>query len=367
MINSLHLFQMEDSKTLQHFKTLLIQAGIDEKDCAAFNQNNLIPIKADGSTRCFFRLAGGDIKVVGVLPPDDNPIGLSEAKSAFHIGSHLYGKGLPVPKILGFDEKSGLLLFEDCGDCRLHDIYLEKVRSSDNHQRYGSIDQLYEEVVVILADMNQVGAENFDTSWCYDTPFYDKKLMYERESLYFYNEFLGNLLGKAESPEVLDELRDIVNILDSTDWQQFFLHRDFQSRNIMVFGNSIKIIDFQGGRLGPSGYDLASLLIDPYCSLPDDFQERLLKKYIEKICFSTPFEEIAFEKQYKYLKIQRNFQILGAFSFLYKKRGKAFFKQFIEPSLRTLSAIMSENDFYHFTSLRRTIREAEKTVENLVG
>ncbi len=90
----------------------------------------------------------------------------------------------------------------------------------------------------------------------------------------------------------------------------------------------VRFIDFQGGRLGPLGYDLASLLIDPYSNLPQDVQDDLLELYLRLISNHLAVDEAHFKRHYTLLAFQRNMQIVGAFSFLYKVRQKAFFYGF---------------------------------------
>ena len=114
------------------------------------------------------------------------------------------------------------------------------------------------------------GAVSFDPKWCWDTPQYDRMLMLERESGYFLQAFWQDLLGMEEPPGLQEEFFELADRAARIP-AGYFLHRDFQSRNIMIHGGEACIIDFQGGRLGPLAYDLASLLIDPYVALPDDF------------------------------------------------------------------------------------------------
>ncbi len=93
----------------------------------------------------------------------------------------------------------------------------------------------------------------------------------------------------------------------------------------MVKDGSVRFIDFQAGRLGPLGYDVASLLIDPYAALTPQFQEELLDFYGSLLAARRPGSEEDFIKYYSFLALQRNLQIVGAFAFLSKVRGKAIF------------------------------------------
>ena len=199
------------------------------------------------------------------------------------------------------------------------------------------------------------GAEEFDVNWCYDGSYYDRDVMVPRESDYFYTAFWLELFGGKERQDVNDEFEDIAkNAAHGMDNQ--FLHRDFQSRNVMINpAGELRIIDYQAGRLGPPGYDLASLLIDPYAGLPCFFQETLLARYIEELSSYIDFDERLFRHQYEFLALQRNMQILGAFSFLYRQRGKLFFKAFIRPALDMLAKRLAVPTFSQYTELRSIV------------
>ena len=132
----------------------------------------------------------------------------------------------------------------------------------------------------------------------------------------------------------------------------FFLHRDFQSRNIMIAGKKIGILDWQGGRLGPLAYDLASLLIDPYTNLPVPEKEEIYNAYHQLLRRERPQGLASFEKSFPYLAIQRNLQILGAFSFLSRVRGKTYFEDYIPGALQSLRHLLEEVKDGNLSSLR---------------
>jgi aminoglycoside/choline kinase family phosphotransferase len=115
-----------------------------------------------------------------------------------------------------------------------------------------------------------------------------------------------------------------------------FIHRDFQSRNILVSPHGYGIIDFQGGRLGPLQYDLASLLIDPYVELPEDLQENLVSYYMDRLSERMPFDRESFLRVLRYCRITRNLQALGAFGFLSRVKSKKDFEAYIPPAVLTL-------------------------------
>jgi hypothetical protein len=128
----------------------------------------------------------------------------------------------------------------------------------------------------------------------------------------------------------------------------------------MLKDGVVRFIDFQGGRLGPLGYDLASLLIDPYSSLPPDIQDDLLELYLRFIRNYFAVDEALFKRHYALLAFQRNMQIVGAFSFLYKVRQKLFFMDFIKPSLLSLNNRVDDPLFKDFPLIRDLIKRGSR-------
>ncbi len=300
-------------------------------------------LAGDGSNRKFVRvIAPGQEPLVVVVPEKGKEGALAEAMSTYQIGCHLFKCGVPVPKIIAFDEEAGIVAFTDLGDLHLQ----KEVRS------LGDILPYYREALEILLHLQIRGRDAFNPSWCWDTPVYDEKLMLDRESGYFLREFWHGFLGQKAHPEGLSEEFGRLARKAGAQDKSFLLHRDFQSRNLMVKNNALYVIDFQGARFGPLGYDLASLLIDPYVALKRDTQEELLDWYLTRLAqrISLPVKE--FMSGYHHLALQRNLQILGAFAFLSQKRQKNIFLQYIPPAAANLHALLGESDLRDFPLLR---------------
>ncbi len=304
------------------------------------------PLTPDGSLRRFCRLIREDgARAVAAAPPPGDAAGLREAKAGWQIGCHLFALGIPVPEPLAFDEASGLLVCEDLGDVRLHDLVLQHGADS------AEVVALYQQTVAELAKMQVRGRDNFNPAWCWDTPRYDRQLMLERESGYFLRALCRDLLrldfDEAALAREFAQLADRAGEADAS----FFLHRDFQSRNIMVLDGRVRFIDYQAGRLGPLAYDLASLLIDPYAALPQAMQDELLECYLDALNALLPYSREQFRREYLLLAMQRNLQILGAFAFLSSQRGRPFFRPYIEPALRSLLAKIPAEEYPCLKSL----------------
>jgi len=169
---------------------------------------------------------------------------------------------------------------------------------------------------------------------------------------YLKEAFLGIYHGlDKDRPELESGFEHLIEEASKAE-ARFFLHRDFQSRNIMIKGNKIGILDWQGGRLGPLAYDLASLLIDPYTHLPVAEKEEIYNRYLQLLKRSQPHLQSSFEKSFPYLAIQRNLQILGAFSFLSRVRGKTYFEPYIPGALKSLRNLLEEVNDANLSSLK---------------
>lgn len=345
-----------DTEVLSRARQIVLDIGLVDAPATdkLFNRKVLSHLNGDGSTRRFWRLDRSflDSSLEGLIiaaPATTSTSELAESESAWRIGKHLRNSGVKVPEIYGWDKESGVLVFEDLGDVRLQDVVLNALESGES--RNDEITAIYKKVLSGLITMQVNGSTGFNGEWCWDTPSYDSSLMISRESEYFLKAFWQLLLDQPVHEGVSEEFRALAERVEKAS-SAFFLHRDFQSRNIMIKDGVPWFIDFQGGRRGPLGYDLASLLIDPYCGLAPDLQDELFDIYYNLLQSEMYIPSKVFRVQYNYLFLQRNMQIIGAFSFLYKVRHKEFFRSFILPSLLSLKLILELQQFDDFPILR---------------
>ena len=316
-------------------------------------------ISSDGSTRRFWRLSVADKPLCIIAAPltkSDSEI--KESRSAWYIGTHLYQKGCPVPEVIGWHQESGLLLFEDLGNERLHGLVVQSNTSAPDVPR---VKDYYREVICKLVHMQVEGAVNFDSDWCWDGAHYDKDLMLGRESGYFLNAFWIDLLQLDPMEGIHGECEYLAEIAAEAP-ADYFLHRDFQSRNIMIAGDQPRFIDFQGGRFGPLGYDLASLLIDPYSDLTCSLQEEFEDAYIDEITKCVKLRPSSFRKEFDVLALQRNLQIIGAFSFLSRVRGKSFFADYLHPALQAAKYRLERPLFADMPLMKEMIDQGLKLI-----
>jgi len=306
------------------------------------------PIKGDGSDRRWYRLISENRSLVmvdhGIRP---NPA-TGEADAFISIGRHLYDKGIPVPMIYLYDTFTGMVFLEDLGDTTLQD----HIR---NMERPDEIISCYQAVIDLLLKQSVHATEGFDPSWTCQTVRYDRELVLDKECRYFVDAFLNGYLGMNVDFEDLQD--DFMHLADTALAYAAigFMHRDMQSRNIMVKQDQFYFIDFQGGRLGPIQYDLASLLIDPYVGLPYALQKQLLDYSTRKLSTFIGFDPKNFRTGYAYCAVTRNLQILGAFGYLSRIKQKTYFENYIPTAVKTLKHNLSVFKKTEFPNLKAVV------------
>ena len=329
----------QDIGTAERYRKAALDRMIPEAFFKAFSERPANPpivnrLKGDGSDRGWFRLKFEHKTLILADHGINTEKKPGEADAFVKIGLHLKSKGVPVPRIFHHDTFSGLVIMQDLGDLDLQKKVLEK-------KDYFTIRQLYEKIIIRLCHMWMEGKKGFEPTWTFQTTHYDRHIVLERECRYFVDSFLNGYLNLGIGFE--DLAADFYRLADRIEEFAFegFMHRDFQSRNIMVKNHDVFFIDFQGGRLGPLQYDLASLLIDPYTALSRNFQSRMLKFCIDHLSTLIHFSPKRFQKGYHYCSIARNLQILGAYGFLSRIKNKSWFEKYIPNALKTLKKNLS--------------------------
>lgn len=317
----------QDMGTPERYRDAVIDAMLPEIRDAAFPGTAAVPgerhpLCGDGSDRRWFRFSWGDHRMVmvdhGITP---HPAG-SEVNAFVRIGSHLHRCGLPVPRIFAHDGFSGLVFMEDLGDTHLQQL-------SNPLPDHDVVAAHYRQVIDVWSNLTKNAAATFDTAWTCQSAAYDVPLILEKECRYFVDAFLNGYRQMAiDFADLADEFHRLAD--ETIGWGlKGLIHRDFQSRNIMLRHNRPFLIDFQGARLGPIQYDLASLLIDPYVNLDPGLRHRLLDYATGLTVRQFGCSRDAFIRGYRYCAVTRNLQMLGAFGYLSRVKGKSAFEEWI--------------------------------------
>jgi aminoglycoside/choline kinase family phosphotransferase len=320
-----------------------------KKVCPHETNVQVEPLAGDGSLRVFWRVRGkiSSKTFVAMSNPPLNEDRLRENRAYLMIGKHLRQKGVLLPEIHDWDLDSGFFVMEDLGDRSLQDVAALETDPVPVYTR------LVEQLIRFQID----GFQDFDPEWCCQTPRYDRRVMRRYESDYFRKAFLRGYLGIDKPFRELEKAFDFLAEKAGAADTHFLMHRDFQSRNIMVSNEKIGFIDWQGSRLGPLAYDLASLLIDPYTDLTRHQKQQIYDHYVEQLKDENLEWAASVERNYPYLALQRNLQILGAFGFLTRVRKKQWFEQYIPSAVSSLCALLEMQQDAHLKPLKSLMKE----------
>ena len=270
----------------------------------------MLPLAPSGSSRVYYRLSGGGRSAIGAYNPN-----AKENRAFLTFSRHFHAKGLPVPEIYAENLEQDVYLQEDLGSTTLYSYLLQK---GDYFPEY--LVNIYKKVVRQLARLQILGGEGLDYGVCYPRQAFDRQSI-----LWDFNTFKYYFLRLAGIPfdeqRLEDDAHRLANYLLETD-TDYFMFRDFQTRNIMIKGGEPYFIDYQGGRRGALQYDLASLLFQAKANIPQDIREELLDHYLEAAAAFIPIDRERFVEYFYGYVLIRCIQVFGTYGFrgLYERK-----------------------------------------------
>ncbi|HUC52493.1 MAG TPA: RNase adapter RapZ [Candidatus Cybelea sp.] len=288
----------------------------------------IVPLQGElgGSGRKIIRLANAKISAIGIL------YGVREENIAFlEFSKHFRRHDLPVPEIYAEDLDHGAYLEEDLGDTTLFE-FLSKNRSGPVIAP--QVIESYRKVVAILPRFQVEAGRDLNYSVCYPNPSFDRQSI--AWDLNYFKYYFLRLAGISFNEQALeDDFSRLTEFLLSAR-RDYFLYRDFQSRNIMLRNGDPFFVDYQGGRKGALQYDIASLLYDAKADLSPELRQQLLEHYLDRLSSFLPLDRAAFLQHfYPYVCI-RILQALGAYGFRGFFERKAHFLQSVPYALKNL-------------------------------
>ena len=349
-----------DIGSTQRYKSAVFETMAPEVFRQVFPDIQIGPIsrehlKGDGSDRQWYRLSMDRRSIILVDHGIRSSARVNEADAFVNIGRHLNDRDLPAPRIYDGDTFAGYAFVEDLGSLDLQTA----VQQAENHHQ---IIGLYRTVIQHLIKFSASGAERFDTAWTYQTTTYSKALILEKECRYFVDAFLNTYLGLETMYEDFAKEFEFLAEKALEHACLGLMHRDFQSRNIMIKNDKFYFIDFQASRMGPIQYDLAALLIDPYVQLPQKIQDQLLEYCVARLQADLDLNAEHFRRCYRYCRLTRNLQILGAFGYLSRIKKKAHFEKYIPAALGTLEKTLSDEVGREFPELKQIVEKILPTI-----
>jgi aminoglycoside/choline kinase family phosphotransferase len=279
-----------------------------------------------GSGRKIVRLSDGKQSAIGIVHD------VREENAAFLAFSrHFRRHGLPVPEIYGEDLGRGAYLEQDLGDSSLFE-FLSVHRSGETIAP--EVVEAYRKVVAVLPRFQVDAARDLDYSVCYPRGRFDRQSI-DWDLNYFKYYFL-RLAGIPFNEQALEDDFDRLTELLLSAPQDYFLYRDFQSRNVMLLDGQPFFVDYQGGRKGALQYDIASLLFDAKADLPPEIRQQLLDYYLEQLATHIALDRDEFLRYYYGFVYVRIMQALGAYGFRGFYERKPHFLQSVPYALKNL-------------------------------
>jgi aminoglycoside/choline kinase family phosphotransferase len=239
--------------------------------------------------------------------------------------------GIPVPGLLKADPGKKEAEFEDLGDLSLYG-WSKCIRPEQE------MEAMYAKVIDIAVLIHTAA-----TLHATECPLITERIFdYDHlrwETAYFVENCVSRIrdIRSEDTSRLEQEFHRLAVRVDS--FPKMVIHRDLQSQNLMVTRGGIpRLIDYQGARLGPPAYDMASLLWDPYYRLEGRLRERLLSYYIARMKEKNVagFDEGAFRDSLLPCRLQRHMQALGAYGFLSSVKGKKYFLKHMDEGLKLL-------------------------------
>lgn len=255
--------------------------------------------------------------------------------------AHMFSShGLRVPHIFAQDLNQGFLLLEDFGDQQFSQAVNSNVaapitlspspspmrtweRGTELHST-SNVFKLYNQALSVLLQLQQCNS----TSW--SLPLFDANML-QRELDLLQPWFLERHLSIVLSAKQQQLLQNVFTLLIENALQQpqVCVHRDYHSRNLMILpGDELGILDFQGAVIGPLTYDLVSLLRDCYIAWPEEQVTNWALSYLQRLQQQGVVVDIypeQFLRWFDLMGLQRHLKVLGIFARLYHRDNKSLY------------------------------------------
>lgn len=320
-------------KTLEEIKLTLAELVENE---LGESVAEMVAMPGSGSSRQYFRIKTNQRSVIGAYNSN------AEENEAFYsFSKHFADCRLPVPEVYAVSADRCCYLQSDLGDVTLF-------KYVDNCLKTGGLDDatihLYKKSLDKLVDFQTLGHRQLDYSKAFPTESFDEMSIMQ-DLNYFKYCFLKEQEEVSFNETRLDnDFQKLAQyILEAPS--DFFMYRDFQSRNIMIVDNEPYFIDYQGGRKGPLQYDVVSLLYQVKARIPEDLRKELIDYYKVKLqeiyspnAIKSPTNELteSFDKYFPSFVLLRLLQVLGAYGFRGLIQKKLHFMQSIPYAIKEL-------------------------------
>lgn len=293
-----------------------------------------VPLAQSGSHRRYYRFTFEDNStLIGTYNED-----VTENKAFFEYTRFFATQKLNVPALLAVHEDQKHYLLNDLGKQTLYDKLCE-IRKNDGDFEEVMAD--YRKVVAALPKLQMTAKQGLDMSVAYPRAAFDRQSM-QWDLNYFKYYYLKMVNIPFNEQTLEDDYQSFMDYLLSAD-DDYFLYRDFQSRNIMIHEGDIYFIDYQGGRKGALQYDIASLLYDAKADLSPEIREELLDNYLDNLSQYITVDREQFKAYFNAFSLIRIMQAMGAYGYRGYFERKTHFLQSVPYAIRNMRYLLSQN------------------------
>lgn len=292
-------------------------------------------VHGDGGTFVLMQLAGD------ALASEELTHEAPSELSQLDVGRFLVERGLPVPRALAADLDEGLVALEDLGDTMLESL----VAHADTEVRR----PWYERAVELILRVQAAGQGAAAPDCIALRRRFDAGLL--RAELDHFREWgleaaTGATLRAGQRAALDAAFDDLAARLAALPVA--LAHRDFQSRNLMVSGDTLWMIDVQDALLAPVVYDLVALLRDSYVELTTEEVESLLGVFLDgrRGHGLPPLSPATAAEAFRLQTLQRKLKDAGRFVYIDRVKHNPSFLQHIPASLRYVRAALAEHSEY---------------------
>ena len=293
-----------------------------------------VPLAQSGSHRRYYRFTLGDNStLIGAYNED-----VTENRAFFEYTRFFAAQKLNVPELLAIHEDEKHYLLNDLGTQTLYDKLCEVRKNNGDFQE---VMGYYRKVVAALPKFQMTAKEGLDMSVAYPRAAFDRQSM-QWDLNYFKYYYLKMAYIPFNEQLLENDYQRFMDYLLSVE-DDFFLYRDFQSRNIMVHHDDVWFIDYQGGRKGALQYDIASLLYDAKADLAPEIREQLLEEYLDNLSQHIPVDRAQFKAYFNAFSLIRIMQAMGAYGYRGYFERKAHFLQSVPYAIRNMRYLLEHN------------------------
>ena len=288
--------------------------------------NSIFPLPSSGSDRHYYRVEFKNNAINSVLAAYNPDISENIAWNSF--SEHFESLGFNVPTIIGRDESYRYFLLNDMGNTSLFYYVSQGIDEK--------VISYYKYAIRDLLKFQIEGIKGLDLDVAYPVKSFDRRsIMWDLNYFKYYFVKPNGIIFNENKLE--DDFEAFTQHLLNSDLN-YFMYRDYQSRNIMIHNDELWYIDFQGGRKGPLQYDLVSLLFQARAQLSEELRSDLKSYYLSELEEIMPGKSISFNKYYNEFIYFRLMQVLGAYGFRGQLQRKTHFLKSIKLAIESLSS-----------------------------